>query len=245
MGKVLINPRSLGGSEIASPIRVFLLHRCRLANDAIAASLRRCPQIELVGAACEPRDAVGRLQNLGLEVAVVDVSLEGGGAVELVRGMCRAGEGFEVLVMGMESEDEVVDLIEAGARGYVLRGASLTRLLSQIQALRRGEAPCSPRVAAEVFARLEKLSSRVAPRNTGGVPEFTPRQREVLELIAEGDRNKEIAKKLEISVPTVKNHVHRILERLQVRHRREAIQQAYELGLLEDPLPRRVCAGSR
>jgi DNA-binding NarL/FixJ family response regulator len=119
-----------------------------------------------------------------------------------------------------DQEARVLACAEAGVSSYVPREASLADLAAAIESAARGEAVCSPRMTALLFRRVRVLS-RVRPE-PAEVPELTARQWEIIDLIDEGLSNKEIARRLYIEVPTVKNHVHNILDKLQVRRRSEA-----------------------
>ncbi len=119
-----------------------------------------------------------------------------------------------------EVESDVLAWAEAGVVGYVPREASLEDLVSTIEAVVRGELRCSPRIAATLFRRVTKLSAN--RRHTPQGIHLTPRELEILDLIDHGLSNKQIAGKLGIEVATVKNHVHNILEKLQVNRRGEA-----------------------
>jgi DNA-binding NarL/FixJ family response regulator len=139
----------------------------------------------------------------------------------------------------------MLDLLEAGAHDYVLRQASFSELIRTISGVYRGQPPCSPRVAASVCARIVELAGERRRRRILRDVRLTPREEEILGLVAEGLRNKEIATRLRITLATVKNHVHNLLEKLQANGRREAIRRAYENGLLENPLPAPRALGPR
>jgi two-component system nitrate/nitrite response regulator NarL len=142
----------------------------------------------------------------------------------------------KIIAVGLDEEDEqIVDFAEAGALGYVLKGATLDELIETIQRVHQGETLCSPRILAAVVARitsLARLGPEPPPRE---VEPLTAREREILALVAAGLGNKEVGRRLRITVQTVKNHVHRILEKLQCHRRREAVRLAYDLGLLTEP----------
>jgi DNA-binding NarL/FixJ family response regulator len=118
----------------------------------------------------------------------------------------------------------------------VLKGSSPEQLVAVIAAARQGLATCAPRIVGLVVERIAALSRVAAPpRAAAEIEALTPRERETLILLAEGLTNKEAARRLRITVQTVKNHVHRILEKLRVHRRRDAVRLAYELGILAEP----------
>ena len=222
-------------------VQVFLIHRYQLLTEAIVGSLGSDGRVECVGTAESLDPACERLRSLDADVVVVDASLGHREACETLREIKESFPEIHLVYLGNDSSEEVLDFIEAGASGYVSREASLAELIETLEAVSNRQTPCSPRVAASVLARIEELAAqrpKVGARKLGPRAQLTPRETEVLQLVAAGLRNKEIAQQLEIKLPTVKNHVHKILDKLQVRHRREAIRFAYENGLLADPLPR-------
>ncbi len=222
-------------------VEVFLIHRYQLLTEAIVGSLSSAGRVECVGTAHGHGPALERLRSLEVDVVVVDASLGHREVCETIREIKESFPEVNVVYLGNDSSEEVLDFIEAGASGYVSREASLAEMLETIEAVSNRQTPCSPRVAASVLARIEELAGqrpKAGMRELGPHVQLTPREAEVLQLVAAGLRNKEIAGRLEIKLPTVKNHVHKILDKFQVKRRREAIRLAYENGLLEDPLPR-------
>jgi DNA-binding NarL/FixJ family response regulator len=144
----------------------------------------------------------------------------------------------QVMVVGLEREDEsVLEFIEAGAAAYLLKSASPARLVEALRFLRDGQVHSTPRIAAAVLERIAALEKDrpVVPLPPSCEP-LTARELETLALMARGLRNKEIARALHISVQTVKNHVHNILDKMRVHRRRDAVRLAYELGLLREPM---------
>ena len=148
---------------------------------------------------------------------------------------------MKVIVTGLsDSEAAILQYIEAGVSGYVLRDDSVETMLTTIRAVHAGEAVISPSVAAALMARLAELAelAKAAGGNSpvttsDALPDLTPREREVLSLIALGLSNSEIAERLTLELGTVKNHVHHILEKLNVSSRQDAV--AY-LAALEESL---------
>ncbi len=129
-----------------------------------------------------------------------------------------------------ESESDVIACIEAGAAGYLPQEASLEYLQQSIRAVAAGEAICSPKVAAQLFSRVAEAADVRELR--GMLSNLTRREVEIIPLLEERLSNKEIAVQLQIEVQTVKNHIHNILEKLQLDGRREVARYAREWGLL-------------
>jgi DNA-binding NarL/FixJ family response regulator len=136
-----------------------------------------------------------------------------------VRALAEEAPGARVLALAVsESDEEVVACVEAGAAGCLTREASLEEAVSAVEGTARGEAPCSPRMTAAVFKRVQALSAGRLDLED----QLTARERQIVALIDEGLSNKEIAQSLCIETCTVKNHVHSILEKLHVARRGEA-----------------------
>ncbi|HUG70845.1 MAG TPA: response regulator transcription factor [Pirellulaceae bacterium] len=143
--------------------------------------------------------------------------------------------GTEVIVVGRcRNEDEAIAFLEAGASDFrVTDSESLDEFCEAIQSTLRGEVTHRPERTRALFARLRKLSAEVSRINAIDTMVLTDREMEILQLLDEGQSNKQVAQALHISLHTVKNHVHRILEKLQVSNRREAVHLAYNNGWLK------------
>jgi len=138
----------------------------------------------------------------------------------------------EVIIIGRHrSEDEVIAFLEAGAADFrITNSESLDEFCEAIQSTLRGEVTHRPERTRALFARLRKLSAEVSRIKAIETMVLTDREMEILQLLDEGQSNKQIAQALHISLHTVKNHVHRILEKLEVSNRREAVHLAYNPG---------------
>ncbi len=136
-------------------------------------------------------------------------------------------EDVKLLVLGLEEVDsEILRFIEAGASAYVLKEASVNEVSLVIDQVLRGEAVCSPKIASTMFSRLADLARSRRREERLEALNLTPRELEILRLIADDLSNKEIAARLHLSFHTVKNHVHNILEKLKVQHRSQAVEYA-------------------
>jgi DNA-binding NarL/FixJ family response regulator len=222
-------------------IRVFIASRNRLFTDALASLLAKHEELAVTGVSADLEPALD-----GADVLLLDVTGEdgdsGSGALALLRTIGEQRErrepreradGCKALVLGLADEDDrLLDFIEAGAQGYLLRGTSPAELVAAIRAVHAGRSRCSTKVAAAVVARIIELESKRTRVDTHEREPLTAREREVLGWMATGRCNKEIGGRLRISVQTVKNHVHSILAKLGAKRRREALRIAYEIGLL-------------
>ena len=134
-----------------------------------------------------------------------------------------------IVLTTYETDEYIFEAIEAGAKGYLLKDASREELFSAVRAIHRGESLIEPRVAAKVLNRLAQLSRR---GNEPAVDVLSDREIEVLQLMAKGSANKQIAGALSISESTVKTHVANIFQKLDVNHRTEAVTQALKRGII-------------
>jgi len=153
--------------------------------------------------------------------------------VELTRAITRRFNGIRVVVFGIkELPETVTEMIEAGAAGYVREDASVDEFRDVVRLAARGEARVAPQIASSLFSRLAALASLLRADERAKNVKLTPRELEILRLVAEGLTNKEIAARLHVEQQTVKNHMHNILERLSLRRRQQAVQYAWEAGML-------------
>ena len=225
-------------------IHALLVGEYSLFNESVAMLMRRQPDMALVESASDGREAVEKIQSLAINTVLLNSEMSRSDSLQLARELKMSFPQLKIILIGMEpNEAYILKFIEAGVSGYILKESTFAELLSVIQAVHEGQPPCSPRIAALVFARVSKLSRYGKLQSMLGPGGLTPREKDILELIASGLGNKEIARQLDISIFTVKNHVHNILEKLQVHYRREAILCAYEKGWLKHPFYHRASAG--
>ncbi len=212
-----------GGVGQGTVIRVAIVADIRLYREGLARVLERQPNISVVATAATGDGALAPLLQLGPDVILIDKAMPD--SLAAMRRVAVAAPGAKVVSLSVregEGEDDrdVLASAEAGAIAYVPREASLEDLVAVIECAVRGEAVCSPRVAGALLRRIAALAT---DGRSDRVPaHLTNREREIMGLIDEGLSNKEIAKRLRIEVATVKNHVHNILEKLQVHRRGEA-----------------------
>ena len=202
-----------------TPSRIFILSDVRLFREGLMWSLSHQPDIEIIEALAPSPGAIAQITESDAVALLLDITMPG--AVDVCRDLNRQAPGIKVIAFAVNEVDyELVTCAEAGIDGYVTRDGSVNDVVVAIQSAVRGEVACSPRVAALLFQRVASLSE--ATRGAQAGPMLTRREREIAGLIAEALSNKEIARSLRISSATVKNHVHNILEKLQIRRRGEA-----------------------
>jgi DNA-binding NarL/FixJ family response regulator len=193
----------------------------------MSAALEDEPDIQVVGWATSVDEALSIVRSENCDVVLVRNNLPNEGALELTQALKDDGSAVKVLVIGVAEQEEVIlRFIEAGAAGYVLADDSVTDLVKNIHAAAHGEALVSPEIAGALISRITELTEvRAIPEyrhRLDQVADLTTREQEVLELIGAGLSNQEIADRLVIEVGTVKNHVHSILQKLDVSDRDDA-----------------------
>ncbi len=207
-------------------IRVLLVNEVRLVSNVIAALLEGVPDIQAVGTATTIDEALAQFSRC--DVMLVSARLPDDGALRLTRAVAATQSAVRVLILGLnELRERVLQFVEAGAAGYVLKDDSVDDLLDRIRAAHAGRALVSPEVTAALIERVSELARQTAEpseaaETVGNEIELTSRELEILKLIGDGLTNQAIADQLCIEVGTVKNHVHNILQKLNVSSRRDA-----------------------
>lgn len=232
--------RPVTGPESSAPltdpareIDVFLYSEDRPSIEAICRMLERRSGIHVVGSANDVESVRRAVSELPIDVMLIGVNQDELRLLNFVQEIQEERTSARVIVFGLEEDDvRILRFVQAGALGYVCRGESFDDLVGKIEAVWQGRFPSSPRINASVAQRLSRLSQGLRNHQQNGQPRLTAREREVLELIASGMSNKDIAQRLDIALYTVKNHVHNLFGKLSVNRRREAVQRGYEHGLL-------------
>lgn len=200
-------------------IRIVIVDDTRLYREGLAQILSRVEGFGVPGTADTHASALDAVRTLHPDVVLLRMDMPE--AADILRAVVSSGAGARVIALGLvERDQDVIACVEAGALGFLPRDGSLDDLIACIRSAARGETLCSPRMVATLLKRVAVLAAgRPAwPRHA----HLTTREHEVVRLIDEGLSNKEIARRLSIEVRTVKNHVHNILEKLQVHRRGEA-----------------------
>jgi RNA polymerase sigma factor (sigma-70 family) len=205
---------------------VFIINESAAACSTIAAAIMEKADMRVCGMATSVRevlDMVGYMD--GCDVILVSANLPDAGTLKVVRTI-KGASSIKMLVTGVDEENQsVLQFIEAGATGYTLARDSLRTLIDHIQAVNNGKALISPKLAATLMHRVAELAAACPAQEVPDecLLELTPREREVVDLIGKGLSNQEIASELFISVGTVKNHVHNILQKLEVNSRHDVV----------------------
>jgi two-component system, NarL family, nitrate/nitrite response regulator NarL len=189
--------------------------------QGLAAILARQGRFDVVGTAARRDDIVQLVQSAAPSILLLDMSMPE--STETVRDIAAAAPSVKVVAIAVpDSDRDVIACAEAGVVAYVTRDGSVDDVVEALECVDRKELRCSPRIAALLFWRVGALSLERRDASSVAGPALTAREQEIVELIDGGLSNKEIARRLCIQVATVKNHVHNILEKLQVGCRAEA-----------------------
>ncbi|GAA4101984.1 response regulator [Nonomuraea soli] len=208
------------------PVRVLLVDDHPLLRHGLRALLEQVGGAEVVGEAGDGAEAIELALSLDPDVVVMDLVMPGMSGTEATRQLIDRRPDLGVLVLTMSDDDaSVFAALRAGARGYVLKGTAGPDFLAAVAAVARGEAVYGPGVARRIRRFL------TSGPDSGPFPELTQREREILDLLASGRSNAEIARALFLSQKTVKNHLTSIFAKLQVADRAQAMVRARRAGL--------------
>jgi DNA-binding NarL/FixJ family response regulator len=215
-------PGQRAGVLISTPIKLY--------SDGIAHFLRSSQAVDVLDTAAEGMTTIERAVALSPDVILLDMALED--SLQTSRTLSAALPRTAIVALAVpESAGYVLDCAEAGICGYVPREGSLEELLRTVIRAANGEAVCSPPIAGSLFRRVAALAATGPKASTvPPAPVLTARQTEIVALISDGLSNKQIARELCIEVPTVKNHVHAILEKLGAHTRGEAAATARRIA---------------
>ena len=213
-------------------IRILIVDDHLVVRDGLSAMLARQQDFTVVGEASNGLEAVGKISELRPDVTLMDLRMPELDGVEAMRRIRENDPDAKFIVLTTFDGDEYIfDAIEAGAKGYLLKDTSREELFKAVRAVNRGESLIEPGVAAKVLDRFAQLSRQGA--GLSSVEALSERELEMLQLIAKGSANKEIASSLSISESTVKTHVANIFQKLNVNHRTEAVTQALQKGIIK------------
>jgi DNA-binding NarL/FixJ family response regulator len=213
--------------------RVLIADDQELVRAGLRTVLERRDGIDVVGEAADGREAVDQARRLDPDVVLMDIrmpGLDGIAATRELTGASAGGRPRVLMLTTFDLDDYVFEAIKAGASGFLLKDATPDRLVTAIHAVDDGDALFAPAVTRRLVERF--AAAPPAPDPDGPIGELTERELEVLALVARGLSNAEIADRLVVSLPTVKTHVGRVLMKLGLRDRVQAVVFAYEAGVV-------------
>jgi DNA-binding NarL/FixJ family response regulator len=211
--------------------RVLIVDDDQLMRAGLVELLGADPQIEIIGQASTGRQAVEQARRLAPEVVLMDVRMPDLDGIGATRQLARAAPTAKVLILTtFEQDDYIFGALRAGASGFLLKRARPEELIAAVHTVAAGEALLSPSVTRRV---IDRMAQQPTPElaDHAKLEALTPREREVLERIARGLSNREIAATLAVEESTIRTHVKRILMKLGLRDRVQAVIFAYETGL--------------
>lgn len=222
----------------ATPVTVALVDDQQLVRSGLAMLIESQADLQVVAQAATGREAVQSPSVSGADVVLMDVRMPEMDGIAATRALLEDGSGPRIIVLTTFDLDEyVLEAIEAGASGFLLKDAPPEELLAAIRTVHRGDAVIAPsstrRLLGHVAPALKRAAEQGHHRDRAAVETLTPREREVLVLMSRGDSNQEIAAELFLSEATVKTHVGRVLAKLCARDRVQAVVTAYRVGLVQ------------
>lgn len=216
------------------PIRLLVVDDHTLFREGLIALINATPLMQVVGEAGTGREAVMLAAEQHPDVILMDIMMPDHNGIQAARQILKEQPGIGIIMLTMlEDDDSLFAAMCAGARGYILKGADKNEVLTTIQAVAEGRASFGPAMALRLTNFFQLIEASPRPADVI-FPELTDREREILDLIAQGLNNQEIANGLYISPKTVSNHISNIFNKLQVADRAQAIVKAREAGFGQD-----------
>jgi two-component system nitrate/nitrite response regulator NarL len=210
---------------MTDPIRIVVADDHPLFRDGVVSSLRASDDIVVVGEAADASSALALVQQHLPDVVLLDIAMPGGG-IRAATDVAIAAPATKIVMLTVsEDEDDLLAAMKAGAKGYVLKGVSARELTGVIRSVQAGDVYVAPALAFDLLREMSK------PRQKDPLGELTTRERDVLELLATGLSNQEIAARLSLAEKTIKHYMTNILAKLQVRSRVEAALLAQRAGI--------------
>jgi len=221
-------------SEPSRVIQIIVADDHQVVRTGFAALLDTQPDFTVVGTACDGAEAVRLAGELHPDVALMDVRMPGMDGIEATRQLAGSGTGGpRILILTTFDLDEYVyDALRAGASGFLLKDVTAERLFDAVRVIAAGEALLAPTVTRRLISEFALMRHRPDARPAAALAALTPRETQVLRLVAEGLSNQEISARLVVTEETVKTHVSRVLGKLGLRDRTQAVVTAYESGLV-------------
>ncbi|OKI53797.1 response regulator [Micromonospora sp. CB01531] len=216
---------------MSEPVRVVVADDQEVVRAGFAALLDTQPDLTVVGSAADGAEAVRVCREQRPDVVLMDVRMPVMDGIEATRHLVADGGPRILILTTFDLDEHVYDALGAGASGFLLKDVTAERLFDAVRVVAAGEALLAPTVTRRLIGEFARLRPS-PPRHPFPLGVLTPRETEVLRLVAEGLSNPEIAERLVVSDETVKTHVSRLLGKLGLRDRTQAVVVAYETGLV-------------
>lgn len=215
-------------------LRVLVADDHEIVRKGLRSIVEEQPGWEVAGEACDGREAVDKARTLRPDVAVIDVSMPGLNGLEATRQMLRNDAESKVLILTMHESDPLIrEVLDAGARGYLLKSDASRDLVTAVDAIRRNKTYFTARVAQIVLDGYLDKKQRPVPESNTPASRLTPRQREIVQLLAEGKSSKEVAVALGLSVKTAETHRANIMRRLECHSVSELVRYAIRNNIIQ------------
>ncbi|HEY7293708.1 MAG TPA: response regulator transcription factor [Dehalococcoidia bacterium] len=216
----------------AAPVRYMVVDDHTLFRNGLVSLLQQFDDVELVGEASSGAEAIAKAKEIKPQVVLMDIGMPGITGTDATRAILEQSPETAICILTVSEQDEdLFSAVRAGARGYLLKDTELNALHEAIKVLADGGTSITPALATRLLEEFARASP--PPRAAGpGLEQLTAREREILEYVAAGWRNQEIADHLQIAVNTVKVHLRNILEKLDLRNRQQAAAFAAQEGLV-------------
>ena len=222
-----------GGASERSPLRVVVADDQRVVREGLTLMLGLIDGIEPVGAAADGEEALALVAAERPDVVLMDLRMPRVDGIEATRRLSQTHPGVGVVALTTYADDEtVVQALQAGARGYLTKDAGAEQIQSAVERVAAGEAAIDPAVQRQLLTAVQRGEAPPCPENDELPDGLTPREAEVLELIAAGFSNGEIADRLVVSGATVKSHVNHLFAKISARDRAQAVAYAYQHELV-------------
>ena len=210
-------------------LRILLIEDNRILRDGIKAMLNKQADLRVVAATGGSHDTILQVRTSKPHVVLIDLGLRNENGIQTVTILTKELPQVKVIGMGLiPTQQDIVEFVEAGAAGFVLKDATVADVLETIRTVARGTKVLPPLLTGSLFTHVVNYALKRGKRSLASAVRMTKREREVIVLIAEGLRNKEIASRLNLSTYTVKSHIHNILEKMALHSRLEIAAHTYE-----------------
>jgi DNA-binding NarL/FixJ family response regulator len=218
-------------SEQVEPIRVMVVDDHPIWRDGVRADLEGSGVAVVVGEASDGGEAIDKAREAMPEVILMDLQMPTVSGVDAIRRIVEESPHVKVIVLSVSAEEaDVLEAVKVGASGYLLKSSTSDEIVTAVRRAKDGEPVFTPSLASLVLNEFRRVASK-----DPGEPSLSPRENEVLKLVAKGYTYREIAEQLFISVKTVQNHVQNILTKLHLRKRYELMRYAIQKGLDRAP----------